>query len=98
MADERNLSDDLEEDEGKLGIEREAALALPAVYVDTWFLSTWRGHIRITFGEATRSGADRYRFAMVLEQQDAQVLAKQIQRMLDRREEKDAAPKDDAGG
>jgi hypothetical protein len=40
--------------------------AVSGLYIDTWFLSTWREHIRVTFGE-TVGGLDTYRTAIVLE-------------------------------
>ena len=74
---------ELENDEEKI-----ARSGIPAIYIDTWFLTTWRGHMRITFGE-TVSKIDAYRSAIVLELNDAEKLSRQILKMIERRKEKE---------
>jgi hypothetical protein len=46
--------------------------------------------MRITFGESV-SNIDAYRSAIVLELRDAEKLAQQVLRMVERRKERDAA-------
>ena len=70
--------------------EKIARSGIPAIYIDTWFLTTWRGHMRITFGE-TVSHIDAYRSAIVLELRDAEKLAKQMLEMVARRKARTAA-------
>ena len=81
MSDEKDdqASEELEAD-------RVAAFRTAATYIDTWFLTTWRGHIRIALGEIPRAaGPDHYRFAIVLEEEDARRLIQDVKEMLDRR-------------
>ncbi len=78
--------EELEEEE-----ERIARAGVPAIYIDTWFLTTWRGHMRITFGE-TVSKVDSYRSAIVLELRDAEKLAQQMLRMVQRRKAREEVP------
>jgi hypothetical protein len=63
---------------------RRAVGDIPATYIDTWHLSTWRGHIRLTLGEYI-GGADRFRTAVVMELKDAERLATAVLRMIERR-------------
>lgn len=64
--------------------EKAARAAIPAVYIDTWFLTTWRGHIRITFGERV-SRLDMYRSAIVMELRDAERLCNHMLEMINER-------------
>lgn len=64
--------------------DRIARSGIPAIYIDTWFLTTWRGHMRVTFGERV-SHIDAYRSAIVLELRDAERLAHQMLEMVERR-------------
>ena len=72
---------------------REAVAAVPALYVDTWHIITWRGHLRITFGEELAE-EDSYRTAIVMELGDAEKLASQLKRMIEQRKQKDSIQKD----
>jgi hypothetical protein len=59
MADEATQTDA----ERKAEREAEALLgAVPAIFVDTWHIWTWKGHVRITFGEAMGAETDVYRY------------------------------------
>jgi len=60
-----------------------ASSAIPAFYVDTWYLNTWKDHIRITFGETLDQ--NHYRTAVVLEWDDAERLATHIQEVIAKR-------------
>ena len=74
-----------------LAPDRKAAFLLPATFVDTWFLTAWRGHIRITLGEASQpDGRDHYRFAIVFGEEDARNFINEMQEMLDRNVERHA--------
>lgn len=64
--------------------ERAERAAIPAIYIDTWFLTTWKGHIRITFGERV-SRLDTYRSAIVMEMRDAERLCEHILEMINER-------------
>jgi hypothetical protein len=57
---------------------REGVAALPAVYVDGWFTTTWRDHIRIVLSE-TLYDTDQWRFAFVMEWGDAEKFVTHIQ-------------------
>lgn len=70
--------------------EWEAIAQLPAMYVDTWYLTTWRGHMRIALGEQFADLQNQYRLALVLELNDAESLARGILRGIERRRKKDA--------
>ena len=75
-----------------LAADKEAALAIPATYIDTWFLTSWRGHVRIALGEQA-SEEDRpeyYRAAFVLELRDAEKFAMQVLEMVQIRKTKQA--------
>ena len=84
MADNRD-KDRVEDVQEDLIPDKLAAHALPAVYVDTWFLSTWTGHVRITLGEEALPGRDQYRYAMVMELDIAERFAEHILEMVGRR-------------
>lgn len=79
-APEANPQTDVQETDA----ERAARAAIPAVYIDTWFLTTWKDHIRITFGERV-SRLDTYRSAIVMELRDAERLCEHISEMIVRR-------------
>ncbi len=68
-----------------------AAAAVPAVYIDAWLLTTWPGHIRITFGENMR-GTATYRNAVVMQSKDAERICKHILRVIEKQKDRDAAP------
>jgi hypothetical protein len=57
---------------------REAVSALPATFVDGWFTTTWRDHIRVVLSERMYD-KDQWRFAFVMEWEDAEKLALHIQ-------------------
>ena len=64
--------------------DREAAFSVSATYVDTWLISTWQGHVRIALGEQSRNpGADKYRFAILMEDRDAENLLRELREALD---------------
>jgi len=79
MADEpkQPSQDEIDQD-------RAAVAAVPAIYIDTWYLNAWRGHVRITFGESLGK-TDSYRTAVVMELDDAQRMINQLQRLITRR-------------
>jgi hypothetical protein len=73
--------------------EKDAAFAPPATYVDTWFLSTWTGHVRIAVGEVSRreKAPDLYRLAFVMERDDARRFIEELTEALDMLEKREAA-------
>jgi hypothetical protein len=90
------MSDETEPDEDALA-EREARqeriqarAAIPALFLDTWGFSTWRGHIRITLGEEL-GGQDYYRTAFVMDLDNAEAFALQLFKSVSRRKKRDAA-------
>jgi hypothetical protein len=56
---------------------REEVSALPATFIDGWFTTTWRGHIRIVISEKMYD-IDRWRYAFILEWDDAEKFAAHI--------------------
>jgi hypothetical protein len=68
--------------------DRIAMASVPAPFVDSWFLTTWRGHIRIALAENI-ADADYYRAAVVMDLDNARRLATAVLRMVDRRKLKD---------
>jgi hypothetical protein len=71
------------EAEAKAARDR-AIAAIPALYADTWHVYTWTGHMRLTFGEIFRD-LDNFRNAVVMPIDDAEALAQQMLRMIERR-------------
>ena len=82
MADtsENEAVQDSEEDQA----EFRRMADVPAAYVDTWHLYTWSGHMRLTFGEIFGDLVG-YRSALVLGLDDAEKLARQMIRIIERR-------------
>lgn len=78
-----------QQEESAREARRLARLSLPAVYIDTWGFHSWRGHIRIALGEQA-GDTDSYRFAYVMELDDAETFANQVLRVVQRRKERDA--------
>jgi hypothetical protein len=78
-----------------LNVDSEADLpriaAIPAIFVDSWFINTWPGYLRLTFAE-TIAGASYYRAAFAMELSDAETLAGHLMEMVERKrqEEKDS--------
>lgn len=70
----------------------ENAAVIPALYSDTYWLTVWSGHIRLTFGEQLADKA-RYRSALVMDWDDALSLAKDIVELVERRKKRDAEQK-----
>jgi hypothetical protein len=87
MAEQPDNSIHLDESEERRR-DRRAVAAIPAIYVDTWFLTTWREHIRITFGETFSRLDDQYRSAIVMELKDAEQMATSILEMIAKRKAK----------
>lgn len=77
------------EEENEDDRDYEAMARLPAVYADTWYVITWKGHLRMTLGEDFEK--PHYRAAFVLELDDAERLAKHILRSVERRRKRDTA-------
>ena len=69
----------------------EARAALPAVFIDTWAFLSWRGHVRISLGEEVGE-SDQYRFAFLMELDQAEQFAHHVLRIVARRRENEAAP------
>jgi len=65
----------------------EAMSAIPAPFIDSWYLTTWEGHVRIAFGEAL----DKiyYRSAVVMALDDAEKFAGRLLRAVERRKKRD---------
>ena|ERR1700722_15640644 len=80
-ADQAPATNELTEEDAR---EQREMAGIPAIYVDTWHLYTWTGHMRITFGEIF-GDIDSFRSAVVMEIDDAERLANQILRMIERR-------------
>ena len=91
MSDEPDdtLIEETEEQAGRR-MRSEARASIPAVYVDTWGFSSWRGHIRITLGEQL-GDTDKYRYAFLMELPEAERFARHILRIVERRRQKDGA-------
>jgi hypothetical protein len=66
--------------------------AIPALYLDSWHLYGWRGHIRVTMGEQM-GDLDKYRIAFVMETNDVEAFAKQLLQMVERRKKKESTVK-----
>jgi len=87
---------ELAEEEARLA-RSAARAALPAIWVDTWAVLTWSGHMRIVLGESMPTGTV-YRGAYVMTIEDAERFANYILRdIADEREElaKEKQPRDE---
>ncbi len=62
--------------------------SVPGIFVDTWHLVSFKGHIRVTFGEVL-GNIDNFRSAIVLDLDDAEVFARQLHRMARQRKVRD---------
>lgn len=60
--------------------QEHAAYGIAALYADAYFLNSWKGHIRIAFGEYL-GGVVRHRTAVVLEVEDAESLSADLAKM-----------------
>jgi hypothetical protein len=88
MADEE--SSPTEEGPQKKTDNQVGQAAVPAFYVDTWYLTTWRDHVRIAFGESLLEKSN-YRTAVVMEFEEIERLIAHLQRVIAKRREKDAS-------
>jgi hypothetical protein len=85
MAESTNKETVVESDEDS---PRPPPGELPATYIDTWHVSTWKGHMRVTFGEEI--GHVRYlRSAIVLTLDDAEMLGRMMLDMAGKRRKKE---------
>lgn len=93
MADERPVTENPDGGVDIRSAEERAARHLqigpvPALYIDTWNLNSWQGHVRITFGESL-GRKDYFRTAIVVDTDDAISLARQLLRFAQDRKERD---------
>jgi len=84
---------DIREKKTVAELEEEAArdrsiAAIPGLYVDTWSMYSWKGHVRVTFGEIFHD-TDNFRTAIVMDVDDAILLARRMLRMAERRKARD---------
>jgi hypothetical protein len=78
-------------------LKRDATAVIPSTFIDTWYLSTWNGHIRITFGEQIGDD-DYYRAAIVMELKEAEGLATHMIEAIAKRRAKDDIENKESGG
>ena len=62
--------------------------AIPGLYIDTWTMYSWKGHVRVTFGEVYHD-TDNFRTAIVMNTDDAVIFARRLLRMAERRKARD---------
>jgi hypothetical protein len=67
----------------------EDAKRLPSTYIDTYFISTWPGHVRMVFGEGVGDEAF-YRLAVVLPLEIVEDLIETLTKMVKAEKERDA--------
>jgi hypothetical protein len=87
------MTDDVTPEKTVTELEEEAArekaiAAIPGLYIDTWNMYTWKGHIRVTFGEIFHD-TDNFRAAIVMNIDDAIIFARRMLRMAERRKARD---------
>jgi hypothetical protein len=58
-----------------------ARMSVPAMYVDAVWMTYWKGHVRVTFGESGVSEVT-WRVAIVLEEKDVETLIQRLQTVL----------------
>ncbi len=87
-----NSQKEKEAEEARKEKTRKEVSNLPAIYVDAYFLTWWRGHIRISIGEHLYE-KNHFRYAFVMPLEDAEELAKDLLEAIKKRKEKDAAEK-----
>jgi len=80
----------VEEEEKVKAARRESRADIAAYFIDTWAISTWRGHVRVWLGEELYD-VDAYRAAFVMEADDAEKFANHLLRLVAARKAKDAA-------
>ena len=90
---ELGMADDISQEKTTAELEEEAARdraigAIPGFYIDTWSMYSWKGHIRVTFGEIFRD-TDNFRTAIVMNTDDAIIFARRMLRMAERRKARD---------
>ena len=88
------MSDDPDQDEAaareaRVAARQEARAALTATFVDSWATLTWKGHVRIVFGEWLAKKPN-YRAAFVMQMEDAKEFAEDLLEQIRNRQEKDA--------
>lgn len=82
--------EDAEERQTRRAISRDRdRMALPAIYIDKFFTSYWKGHARLSLGErATYSqNGTFWRFTALLEKSDVEGLIERLQSVLKSMEE-----------
>lgn len=91
MADEPTAGVPVEDQDDDEEATRKATFAVPAPYCDAYYLTTWPGHIRMSFGEYY----DRpyYRTAVVMSLDDVESFLKSLTKVVERQREKDKVPK-----
>jgi hypothetical protein len=73
-----------DEDEDKPDAPPQQVKDLHAVYVDGYFITIWRGHVRLAFGEEV-GGDTLYRMACVMPIETVESLMTQLRGLIDRR-------------
>jgi hypothetical protein len=87
------MTDDITPEKTAAELDEEAARdqeigAIPGLYIDTWSMYSWKGHIRVTFGEIFHD-TDNFRTAIVMNIDDAVIFARRMLRMAERRKARD---------
>lgn len=75
------------EDPEEVNVERAATGALPAIYIDSWFTTTWNGLTRLTLGEVL-GDTTYYRTSVVMSLGDAKLLAEHLIELVERHKAK----------
>jgi hypothetical protein len=88
MSDDPKPASEAEENAAREA-RREARAAISAIYVDTWAVLTWSGHVRFVLGESVGDD-DHYRAAFVMEVEDAEGFANHLLQIVKRRKAKDS--------
>ncbi len=73
----------------ELARRQEQRADLLTVYIDTWATLVWRGHIRIVLGEELY-GRDIYRYAILMDLGNAEALARDILKRVQRQKERES--------
>jgi hypothetical protein len=94
-------ADASEEDEKELfrAMREKTRMDIPGVYIDRFWITYWKGHIRLMLGETANHGGDYWRFAAVLEESDVKVLIRRLRGILkDLEEYKKPEPEEPTDG
>jgi hypothetical protein len=87
------MTDDVTPEKSAAELEEEAVRdhaigAIPGLYIDTWHMYSWKGHVRVTFGEIFHD-TDNFRTAIIMNVDDALIFARRMLRMAERRKGRD---------